>query len=72
MNNMDRDEHILLSEVLGAVDAYDMHKAKSGNTINIQFISKDEICTSCDRKSFRSYEDAIKYMQKCIREVASE
>ena len=50
---MNNDERMLLSEVLGAVDAYDMHKAKKGITVNIQFISKDKCCTSCDRKSFR-------------------
>ena len=61
-----KDEHMLLSEILGAVDAYDMHKAKKGKTIQIQFIDKDKSCTSCDRKTFKSYETAIKYLEKCV------
>lgn len=63
---MNNDEIMLLNEVLGAVDAYDMHKAKNGKTIQIQFISKDKNCTSCSRKSFRSYDATIKYLEKCV------
>ena len=67
-----KDEHMLLTEVLGAVDAYDMHKANNGKTIQIQFITKRKNCTSCDRKLFRSYGDAIKYLQKCVDQELDE
>ena len=68
MNN----EKMLLHEVLGAVDSYDMHKAKKGLTINIQIIDKNNGSTSCSRESFRSIKKAIKYLETDPEEIENE
>ena len=55
-------EKELLSEILGSIDAYDMHKAKKGLTITIQVIEKDKAGCCCTRKEFRGLDEAVAYV----------